>query len=52
MENCDGVSRIFFFKMTREDFENLICLVGPAVNKKRADVRNAISVTELLAIAL
>nr|CAH7739465.1 unnamed protein product [Callosobruchus chinensis] len=32
--------------MSTEDFENLICLVGPAVAKRHTNFRNAISVTE------
>nr|CAH7742349.1 unnamed protein product [Callosobruchus chinensis] len=38
--------------MSTEDFENLICLVGPAVAKRHTNFRNAISVTERLAISL
>jgi hypothetical protein len=41
-----------FFRMSIEDFENLICLVGPAVQKKITDFRHAIGVTERLAKTL
>nr|CAH7753175.1 unnamed protein product [Callosobruchus chinensis] len=34
--------------MSTEDFENLICLVGPAVAKRHTNFRNAMSVTERL----
>jgi hypothetical protein len=38
--------------MSNEDFENLVCLVGPAVNQKNTNFRNAISVREGLAMTL
>ncbi|GFG35735.1 hypothetical protein Cfor_05193 [Coptotermes formosanus] len=38
--------------MSSEDFENLICRVDPAVNKKNTKFRNATSLTGRLAIAL
>nr|CAH7739463.1 unnamed protein product [Callosobruchus chinensis] len=41
-----------FLRMSTEDFENLICLVGPAVAKRHTNFRNAISVTDRLAITL
>jgi hypothetical protein len=41
-----------FFRMSSEDFENLMCLVGPAVYKKNTNFRHVIGVTELLAITL
>ena len=41
-----------FFRMSQEDFENLVCLSGPAVNKKNTNFGNAISVMECLEITL
>ena len=41
-----------FCRMSSEDFENLICLAGPAVHKKNTKFRHAISVTQSLAITL
>jgi hypothetical protein len=41
-----------FFRMSSEDFENLMCLVGPAVQKKNTDFRHAIGVTVRLATTL
>lgn len=41
-----------FCRMSTEDFENLICLVGPAVRKKNTNCTHAVSVTERLAITL
>ena len=41
-----------FFEKESEGFENLICLVGPAVSKKNENFRNAIGVKERLAITL
>lgn len=41
-----------FLRMSSEDFENLICLIGPAVAKRHTNYRNAISVTERVAITL
>jgi hypothetical protein len=38
--------------MSSEDFENLVCLVGLAVQKKNTNFRHAIGVTECLAITL
>ena len=38
-----------FFRMCSEDFESLICLVGPVVQKKNTNFRHAIGVTERLA---
>ncbi|CAI6353478.1 unnamed protein product [Macrosiphum euphorbiae] len=38
--------------MSTEDFENLICLIGPAVHKQNTIWRTAISVTERLALTL
>jgi len=38
-----------FFRIPSGDFENLVRFVGPSVNKKTADFRNAISVTDRLA---
>jgi hypothetical protein len=32
VDNCRRISR--FFGLSNEDFENLACLVGPAINKK------------------
>jgi hypothetical protein len=37
------------FRMCSEDFESLICLVGPVVQKKHTNFRHAIGVTERLA---
>lgn len=42
----------FYFRISSEDFENFVCLVGPAVTKKKTNFRDAISVTERLAIIL
>ena len=42
----------FYFRISNEDFENFICLVGPAVDKKNTNFRNAIGVKERLAITL
>jgi hypothetical protein len=36
--------------MSSEDLENLMCLVGPVVNKKNTDFKDSISVTERLPI--
>jgi hypothetical protein len=41
-----------FFRRSSEDFENLICLVGPAVQKININFRHAIGVMERLAITL
>ena len=38
--------------MSTEDFENLICLIGPAIHKQNTNWRTAISVTERLALTL
>ena len=38
--------------MSSEDFENLVCLVLTAVNKKNTNFRDSISVTECLALTL
>lgn len=40
------------FITSSKDFENLTCLVGPALNKKNTNFRNATSVTKRLAITL
>lgn len=50
-ENC-GRDSIIFLACQVEDVENLICLVGQAVNKKNTQCRNAAGVTERSAIAL
>ena len=42
----------FYFIISTEDFENFICFVGPAITKKKTNFRDAISVTERLAIIL
>jgi hypothetical protein len=36
----------FYFRMSSEDFQNFICLVGPAVTKKKTNFRDPISVTD------
>lgn len=41
-----------FLRMSSQDFENLICLVGPAVKKKNTNWRCPISVTERLSLTL
>jgi hypothetical protein len=38
--------------MSSEDFENLVCLFGPAVNNKNTNFGSTISVMECLAIKL
>jgi hypothetical protein len=50
MENCDRASRIFLECQAR--ISRIWCLVGPAVQKKNANFRQAIGVTESLAITL
>ena len=40
------------FRMSSENFENLMCLVGPAVQKKNTNFRYSIGVRERLAITL
>jgi hypothetical protein len=40
------------FRMSSENFENLMCLVGPAVQKENTNFRHAIGVTERLAVTL
>jgi hypothetical protein len=35
--NCDSVSRIFF-RMSSGDLKNLVCFVGPSVNKETAEL--------------
>jgi hypothetical protein len=41
-----------FFRMSSENFENLMCLVGPAFQKKNTNFRYSIGVTERLAVTL
>ncbi|XP_060879688.1 uncharacterized protein LOC132951765 [Metopolophium dirhodum] len=41
-----------FLRMSTEDFENLICLIRPAIHKQNTNWRTAISVTEHLALTL
>lgn len=41
-----------FLRMSSEDFENLICLIGPAIKKEDTNWRRAISITERLSITL
>jgi hypothetical protein len=38
--------------MSSGDFENLVCFVGPAVNKKITNFRNSISAMERLAVTM
>jgi hypothetical protein len=38
--------------MSSLDFENLVCLVGPAVNKKSTNFGSAITLMECMAITL
>lgn len=42
------LQEIFFLWMSTGDLANFVCLVGPAVNKKNSNFRNAISVKEHL----
>lgn len=41
-----------FLRMTSTDLENLIQFIGPSIQKKNTNFRNAISVTERLVITL
>jgi len=41
-----------FLRMSSQDFENLICLVGLAIKKKNTNWRSPISVTERLTLTL
>lgn len=51
MEKCD-VALKTFLRMTSTDLENLIQIIGPSIQKKNTNFRNAISVTERLVITL
>lgn len=41
-----------YLRMSSEDFESLLQLVGPAIQKKNTNFRNSISITERLAVTL
>lgn len=41
-----------FLRMSNEDFESLLELVGPVIHKKNTNFRNSISITERLAVTL
>jgi hypothetical protein len=50
VENYDRLSR--FYLECPANISTIWCLIGPAVNKKNTDFRDAVSVTESLAKTL
>jgi hypothetical protein len=50
VENYEGLSR--FFLECQANISSIWCLIGPGVNKKNTDFRDAVSVAEPLAKTL